>query len=374
MYNFEAIHDKHDLSGVFSFVGQEYSKIDGGNERKFKISEIYSSKAVINKLAKDEQFDKFFSSADNRRLKQLLKQLTTEYSTHVSKQFIKSIKNTDVEYKKKLLVILEKNINLPFNQTLVDYLISCKQIRNYMILPTRKLDGKRTLSQIKGNTCRQDPVQFFQVLKNEYKSNQKFRDNLNYMYKIDNYEQLLECLTIDQFILQTQNLKECSDQTQVANYLESAINGMEKRNVLFVEKSKTSDLKTSEVKLSDYNLVIELQKKDPSNKVTLLKILLIVIGTCFSALPLMTLVEDYDENWLVATLLFFTGYTIIFVFIKLLERRNCDKVIDNWFHLFLYYEPILFGLGISLVGIDLAPYLFLVAMGLGLFKFLDRSQ
>lgn len=79
MYNFEAIHDKHDLSGVFSFVGQEYSKIDGGNERKFKISEIYSSKAVVNKLAKDEQFDKFFSSADDRKLKQLLKQLTTEY-------------------------------------------------------------------------------------------------------------------------------------------------------------------------------------------------------------------------------------------------------------------------------------------------------
>ncbi|WOO89285.1 hypothetical protein R2F61_00860 [Mollicutes bacterium LVI A0078] len=374
MYNFEAIYYIDNLSGVVNFISEEYSKIDGGNQRNFKICEIYSSKAVVNKLVKDMQFDQTFSSADDRKLKQLIKQLTTKYSSHVSKQFIKSFKNADNQYKKKLLVILERNIGQPFNQTLVDYLISCKQIRNYMILPTGKLDGKRTLLQIKGNSCRQDPVEFFQVLNCKYKSDEKFKSDLNDIYKVQGYEQMLEFLTIDQTILQTHTLKECLDQTQVENYLKLAINTMEYRHTLFAEKSITSNLESKEVKFSDYNIVLELQKDDPSNKITLLKIALFTIGICISAVPLITLVENYDGNWLVATLLFFSGYAIIILFTKLLKRRKREKAISDWFSLVFYYEPILFGMGISIVAIDLVPYLFMIAMGLGSMKFLERTR
>lgn len=269
---------------------------------------------------------------------------------------------------------MEKNIGLPFNQTLVDYLISCKQIRNYMILSTRKLDGKRTLLQIKGNSCRQDPVEFFQVLNSKYKSDEKIKSNLNDIYKVQGYEQMLEFLTIDQTILQTQTLKECSDQTQVENYLKLATNSMEYRHTLFVEKSITSNLESKVVNFDDYNIVFELQKDDPSNKVTLLKIALFTIGTCISAIPLLTLVEDYDGNWVVAALLFFSGYAIITLFTKLLQRRKRDKAISDWFSLIFYYEPILFGMGMSIVAIDLVPYLFMIAMGLGSIKFLERTR
>lgn len=306
-----------------------------------RVVALFSNTAFVYKLAKMYGYTDEFTASDEAELKELVRWILSDRKSREIKSYLKLLRATESKYQKRLLVCLKES-SFEFNQLLLNYLIDYYRLCNYTLLPSGKYDRNRSLLQKKATTYCSDPIAFYKGLKAEWNQNEQINKFLKGQYSITTYQQFLDSQYLDESQLTGISLKACESIEMFTSYLLAANRIHEERQKQIIANANLEAINFREY---NRNLVLAVQEDDPSNKVTLLKLVLVVTCVCIFLLPLEAATERYADSLIVIGLFAAIGKVILTIAEKLHSFIKSKTEIDNWFKLFISY--ILYGLGFS---------------------------
>lgn len=353
MFKFEELYGSNSNDVINRFIVNEYN-----NCSRYKKVAIYSHKQVVMELAKKIEIVDDKDPVDKRDFELIIQEKLC-ITGNLGKKISIIVSKENTKFKNKLFAVLEDDYySEQLKVALLGFIVMCYKLCNYTILPDAKFSVKQSYLQKKATSCKCDPIEFFALLKKLYIEDEKVAMQINRTYNTGDYSDFIRVLKIEIEPHQIQ-LTDCKTEQNFITYLTEAIELLNARNEKLKENYRFKDPFIYWTR----DIVLELQENDPSNKVTLLKLILVVIGVCVVDLPLLTIVED-SNSIILAALFGVSGLIILWLADRFHNGILKYTEIDNWPKLLICYEPYLIGLALILVSMEISSIVALfIALG-----------